>query len=110
MTILEQYNAALDARAGQERTLANAPTADERTRSLHLMQASMLGDMLKVLGRVQHEGTRPGVLQKQIDTLSAEAERLRKLEDFDQADRTMVKMQTIAWAQETLKKLELEHE
>ena len=110
MTVLELYNAALDERAEQERSLARAASGDERAHSLHLMQASMLGDMLKVLGRVQHEGRRPDVLQKQIDTLSAEAERLRAQEDFDQADRTLVKMQTIAWAQETLKRLEQEHE
>ena len=77
---------------------------------MHLMQASMLGDMLKTLGRVQHEGVRPGVLQKQIDVLKTEAERLRQQEDFDQAERTLVKAQTIAWALDTLKKLEQSHE
>ena len=108
MNILEQYNLALDRRAAQEREKAAQANArgDERSHSIHLMCASMLGDMLKALGRVQHEGIRPGVLQKQIDALTAEAQLRSEKGDYDAADRARVKAETIAWAQNVLKELE----
>lgn len=110
MNILEQYNAALDRRAAEERARAEACASNERERSIHLMQASMLGDMLKALGRVQHEGLRPGVLRAQIDSLVVQAEKERRLEDFDAADRTLVKARTIEWALDRLTELENGHE
>lgn len=112
MTLLERYNALLDQRAVEEREKATKARAagDEREFSIHLMQASMLGEMLKTLGRVEHEKTRPGILQAQIAALKMEGEKQRKKEDFDAADRTMTKMETIAFALETLKKLETEDE
>lgn len=109
MTILERYNAALDERAAAERTLAQACT-DEREHSLHLMQANMLGDMLKALGRVQHEGLRPNALRAQIDALRAQAEKQTAMEDFDAADRALVKARTVEWAMETLNELEKQYE
>ena len=71
MSILDRYYAALDQRAGEERAKAAQAKSrgDEREHSIHLMQSSMLGDMLRTLGRVQHEGARPGALQAQIDSL-----------------------------------------
>lgn len=110
MDILKAYNAALDERAAEERARAEACSSDERERSIHLMQASMLGDMLKALGRVQHQGLRPGVLRAQIDTLTAQAEKERAQEDFDACDRTLTKARTIEWALNRLTELENRHE
>lgn len=110
MNILEQYDAALDRRAQEERCRAEACLSDEREHSIHLMQASMLGDMLKSLGRAQHEGARPGILRAQIASLTAQAERERAREDFDAADRALVKARTIEWALQTLTELENRHE
>lgn len=108
MNLLEQYNLALDRRAAQEREKAAQAKerGDERRHSIHLMCASMLGDMLKALGRVQHEGIRPNALQKQIDALTTEEQRLQARGDYDAADRARVKAETIAWAQNVLKELE----
>ena len=108
MTVLEEYNLALDRRAGEERQMAAQARArgEERDHSIHLMCASMLGDMLKALGRVQHEGIRPNALGAQIEALNQEAERQKSLGDFDAVDRARVKAQTIEWAQDVLKALE----
>lgn len=112
MNILEQYNLALDRRAAEEREKAVRAKArgDEREHSIHLMCSSMLGDMLKVMGRVQHEGARPDILDKQIVSLEQEAERQQARGDYDSADRARIKAQTIAWAQNTLRELENAHE
>jgi len=112
MSILDRYYAALDQRAGEERAKAAQAKSrgDEREHSIHLMQSSMLGDMLRTLGRVQHEGARPGILDAQIRTLEAETERQREKGDFDAADRAQIKAQTIAWAQDVLRELEQQHE
>ena len=109
MTVLEKYNLALDRRAKEERERAAQAKAcgDERGHSIHLMQCSMLGDMLKALGRVEHEGLRPGVLQAQIDALLCESERRQAQGDFDAADRARVKAETIDWARRTLKEMEV---
>ena len=107
--ILETYNAKLDEEAMRERT--NAQNAsDERTRSIHLMKASMLGDMLKVLGRVQHEGKRPNVLQDLLDSFTAEAEKQRILGNYDEMDRAEQKAMTIQFALETLNEAERDGE
>lgn len=108
MKVLEKYNRMLDERSAEEleKAAEAAARGDERERSIHLMQSSMLGEMLKVIGRVEHEGKRPGMMQSQIDALMQEAEKHRLRDDFDEADRVMVKARTIAWAQETLKGLE----
>ena len=110
MNILEKYNEALDKRAVQERELAAQAKSrgDEREHSVHLMQASMLGDMLKVMGRVSHDGSRPGMLTAQIDALHREAEAQQVKGDYDAADRARVKANTIEWAKNTLEKLENE--
>lgn len=108
MDILEKYFLALDKRAADEREKAAQAHArsDEREHSIHLMCSSMLGDMLKVLGRVEHTGQRPGVLQSQINMLLCDAEKQKAAGDFDAADRTRVKAETIAWALNKLKELE----
>lgn len=110
MDILELYNAALDRRAAEERDRAEACAQDEREHSIHLMQASMLGDMLKALGRVQHEGQRPNALRAQIDSLKAQAEKQQALGDYDAADRDLIKARTVEWALDTLTELEKNHE
>ena len=70
MSVLENYYVALDKRAQEERqkALAAKGQGDERAHSLHLMQESMLGDMLRQMGRVQHEGKRPNMLENLITT------------------------------------------
>ena len=111
MTFWEEYDRALDERAAQEREKAYSARMqdDERMTSVHLMQASMLGDMLKALGRASRNG-RPDILERQIASLHEEAQRQRACEDFDEADRALVKAETIAWAQNLLKELEKNHE
>lgn len=111
MTTMEAYNFALDLRAEEERQKAAAAKAqgDERAHSMHLMCASMLGEMLKVLGRVQHEGERPDALGALAEAQNREEERQRARGDFDAADRARVKAQTIAWAQGVLAELEARH-
>ena len=112
MNVLEKYNAALDLRANEERAKAAAAKAagDERQHSIHLMCSSMLGDMLKALGRVEHEGKRPGILATQIESFQNESKKQQAQNDYDSADRSRIKAQTIAWAQDILRKLENENE
>ena len=108
MTVLERYNAALDEQAA--RMLEEAENAsqagDERRRSLFLMQASMLGDMLKALGRVEHTHARTGILQAQIDSFTAQAAVQENRGDYDAADQARVKADTIRWALHILRLLE----
>ena len=68
LTVLEQYYAALDAEAHRMKEAATAEKneGNERQRSICLMKASMLGDMLKALGRVEHEGKKPNALETLI--------------------------------------------
>ena len=93
---LETYVNTLDRWAETER--ANAAQAksagDERLHSICLMKASMLGDMLKTLGRVELQGRR-GVLLKIALQQEQDAETHRKNEDFDAAERSEIKAQTI---------------
>lgn len=93
---LEKYEKTLELWAGEERAkAAEAKTAgDERLRSIHLMKASMLGDMLKVLGRVELSG-RTGTLEKIACQQQVEAEKLKEKEDFDAAERAEIKAETI---------------
>ena len=107
MNLIEKYNATLDERAEQFRLEAELAQSngDERSRSMALMQQSMLGDMLKALGRVEHAGRR-GTLQRVIDGAEA-AERAQKARgDYDAANREAVKARTVRWAKETLERLE----
>ena len=108
MTILERYNNALAEESKRETSLAAeaARKGDAREQSIHLMKASMLGDMLKALGRVEHEGKRPNALETLIDSFSAEAERQRKLGDFDASDRAEQKAITVQFALDTLREAE----
>lgn len=108
MCILEQYNAALDEAAKKETALAAEASAcgNERMKSIHLMKASMLGDMLKVLGRVEHEGRKPKALETLIDSFSEESERQRKFGDYDAADRAEQKAITVQYALDRLRETE----
>lgn len=112
MSILERYYGELDKRGAEEKEKADRARmkGDEREHSIHLMQQSMLGDMLKVLGRVEHEGQRPGILAAQIENLKKEEARQLAQGDHDSADRARIKAETIDWAMQTLRELERSHE
>lgn len=104
MSILERYNETLDAEARRMRDAAAEAkeNGDERKQSIFLMKASMLGDMLKVLGRVEHEGKKPNALETLIESFSAEADRQRALGDYDASDRTEQKAITVQFALDAL--------
>lgn len=108
MSILEQYYAALSNEAKKESALAKnaGENGDERAKSIHLMKASMLGDMLKVLGRVEHEGKKPNALETLIDSFNEESERQRKSGDYDAADRAEQKAITVQLALDLLRETE----
>lgn len=93
---LEKYEKTLDIWANEERTkAAEAKQAgDERQHSIHLMKASMLGDMLKVLGKVELSG-RKGMLEKIAAQQTAEAGRFKIQEDYDAAEKSEIKAETI---------------
>lgn len=93
---LEKYEKTLDIWASEERAqAAEAKKAgDERQHSIHLMKASMLGEMLKVLGRVELSGKK-GTLEKIACQQQTEAERLKAQGDFDAAERSGIKAETI---------------
>ncbi len=93
----EKYEKTLDIWSAEEKRNAEA-AGDERLRSICLMKASMLGDMLKVLGRVELSG-KAGILERIACQQQAEAEKLKKQEDFDAAERAEIKAATIrrAW-------------
>ena len=94
---LEKYEKTLDLWAEAERTkAAEAKKAgDERLQSIHLMKASMLGDMLKVLGKFEMMHGRKGLLAGNIASMTKEAERLTALGDYDAAERAEIKAETI---------------
>lgn len=108
MHILERYNATLKEESQRETALAAeaAMKGDTRAQSIHLMKASMLGDMLKVLGRVEHEGKRPNALETLIGSFSEEAERQRRLGDYDASDRAEQKAITVQFALDALREAE----
>ena len=111
MDIIERYDAALDAKAAEFHEQADQARlrGDERAHSIALMRESMLGDMLKQLGRAEHTARR-GVLQRLIDAAGQRAAMLRDRDDFDGADREALKAETIRWALDTLRRLEAENE
>jgi len=92
----EKYEKTLDLWAEEERAkAAEAKSAgDERQHSICLMKASMLGDMLKVLGKVEMAG-RKGTLERLAVQCGLEAEKLKGREDFDAAERSEIKAETI---------------
>lgn len=100
---LERYEQTLDIWAEEERARAAEAKAagDERLHSIHLMKASMLGPMLRTLGRVELEGRR-GALEKIALQQEQEAEKHRKNEDFDAAERSLIKAETIRRAMKLL--------
>ena len=108
MTVLEQYNLVLMEESQREAALAAeaAGKGDARTQSIHLMKASMLGDMLKVLGRVEHEGKRPNALETLVGSFSEEAERQRQRGDYDASDRAEQKAITVQFALDALREAE----
>ena len=108
MNILEQYNLALDEERMKHEAAAKeaASAGNDRMHSVHLMQASMLDQMLKVLGRVEHEGKRPNALENLIASFNEEAERQRKLGDYDASDRAERKAITVQFALDALREAE----
>ncbi|MBR0508219.1 MAG: hypothetical protein IJJ86_06375 [Clostridia bacterium] len=108
MTVLEHYYSLLDAEALREKEAAETARdrGNERERSIHLMKASMLGDMLKVLGRIQHEGKRPDALTKLIESFSSEADKQRAGGDYDESDRAEQKAITVQFACDALTEAE----
>lgn len=96
---LEKYEQALEARAAEEKAKAEKAkqAGDERQHSICLMKASMMGDMLKVLGRGEMSG-RKGTLEKLALQCEKEAEKLKEKEDFDAAERNEIKAETIRQA------------
>ena len=108
MTILELYYKTLDEEALRQKEAAEDAkrNGNERAHSICLMKASMLGDMLKVLGRVEHEGKRPKALETIIESFSEEADRLRKLGDYDGSDRAEQKAITVQFALDALREAE----
>lgn len=108
MTVLEMYYETLAEEAKRQKMLAAnaAEKGDARTQSICLMKASMLGDMLKVLGKVEHEGKRPNALESLIDSFSEEAERQHKRGDYDAADRAEQKAIAVQFALDALREAE----
>ena len=100
----ETYCGILDEEANRARECAEEAKTrgDERAHSICLMRASMLGDMLKVLGRVEMEGKRPRALETLVESFSNEAEQKRKLGDYDAADRAEQKAITVQFALDAL--------
>lgn len=98
----EKYDAALDAWAQEARELSK--TEDERERSIQLMRASMMGDMLKQLGRAEHAGR--GKLRAVYEHLVGEEAAMRERGDYDGEDRTRVKRETVERAMALLRELE----
>ena len=105
MISYETYCGILDEEANRLRTLAEKAkeSGDERGHSVHLMRASMLGDMLKVLGRVEMEGKRPRALETLVESFSNESEQKRRTGDYDAADRAEQKAITVQFALDALK-------
>ena len=93
---LEKYEKTLDlwAAAEREKAAQAKKAGDERQHSICLMKASMLGDMLKVLGRVEMSG-RKGTLERLILQCGTEAGKLKEKDDFDAAERSEIKAETI---------------
>ena len=98
---LEKYEMTLAAWSAEEKEKAMEAkqAGDERMHSIQMMKASMLGDMLKVLGKFEMTRGQKGLLQKEIDFMGREAERLKGVGDFDAAERAQIKAETIrrAW-------------
>lgn len=110
MPVLERYNEEL-ARLGREyreKALEALERGDERAHSVYMMQHSMFGDMLRTIGRVEHEKTRPGYAANVLASLAKEEQKYLAAQDFDLADRARVKAQTICRALEILERLEKE--
>ena len=110
MDFQERYRQVLAEEAAKHREAAAQARSrgDERTHSVELMQASMLGPMLEQLGKVEHEKIRPGLLQKEIDFMLGEQKRYEAMNDYDQADRWRLKAETTRFALQALRKLEAE--
>lgn len=98
------YESALHALAERARQAAQEAerAGDEREKSLQLMRASMLGNMLIALGKVDLDGRHVGVLADIRAQCERNEQKLRALGDEDAADRERVKAETIAIAEEAL--------
>ena len=104
MNTLDYYNSLLNEESKKQAALAAEAKGrgDERAHSICCMKASMLGDMLKALGRVVYEGKRPNALKTLVVSLMDEAEAERKRGDYDASDRTEQKAITVQFAIDAL--------
>ena len=98
---LEKYEQILSAWSQEEkdRAMEAKKSGDERMHSIQMMKASMLGDMLKVLGKFEMTRGQKGLLEKEIVFLEKESERLKGIGDYDEAERAQIKAETVrrAW-------------
>lgn len=92
MTVTE-FESIMQKRASEAEALSQKE-ADERNRSILLMQASMYRDMLTVLGKRELQGHR-GTLSRILKTLEERHSLYMEKEDFDAADREKIKMETV---------------
>jgi len=92
MTVTE-FESIMQKRASDAEALSQKE-ADERNRSILLMQASMYRDMLTVLGKRELQGHR-GTLSRILKTLEERHSLYMEKEDFDAADREKIKMETV---------------
>ena len=92
MTVTE-FESIMQKRASDAEALSQKE-ADERNRSILLMQASMYRDMLTVLGKRELQGHR-GTLSRILKTLEERHSLYTEKEDFDAADREKIKMETV---------------
>ena len=108
MAILERYNAEPGRMSARQREMAlrAIEKGDEREYTIHLTQASMLGDMLKTFGKIKHKGARPGYIENVWDSLKKEEEKQHRADDYDMADRAHIKAMTICQVIAVLERLE----
>lgn len=112
MSKLEKYYSFLDKEASKEHQLAEKAReqADERETSIHLMRESMLGDMLRALGKVRLENPENHALENLLERFGNEQERYSKKQDADLADRAKQKCEVIRLALDAVKALEAQDE
>ena len=106
--VLDEYNRTLEQWAQEEQAKAAEARSrnDDRAKSLALMRAGMMGDMLRSLGKAEHLGVRPGILADHVKLFTEEAKRLAQTGDYDDAERTQIKADVVSRALNLLRELE----
>lgn len=89
MPVLEQYSE--EACPGLAAKTAKRPwkrwNAEMSAHSVCMMQHGMVGDMLRNIGRMENEKTRPGYASNVLASLAKEEQKYLAAQDFDPADR-----------------------